>query len=161
MPPQPIDDLPLLGRDQVGGRAVDGQCRHESRVEFDGVIVRFRRWDAAIAWGTAWLVAAHNHFFVQRRNLRADGNRPVGRRWLGIGCLAPYIVHTHAKDGKRGNGEVPLGGGDVDFPKYVAALRKHGFDGFYTIEREVGEDPEADIREAVDFLKSLAVPALG
>jgi sugar phosphate isomerase/epimerase len=69
--------------------------------------------------------------------------------------LAPFIVHTHAKDGKRGNGEVPLGEGDVDFPRYIEALRSHGYDGYFTVERECGDDPEADIRNAVDFLRNL------
>jgi L-ribulose-5-phosphate 3-epimerase len=70
--------------------------------------------------------------------------------------LAPFIVHTHAKDGKKGNGEVPLGEGDVNFPKYLAAIRKAGFDGFFTIEREVGANPEADIRKALEYLKATA-----
>jgi sugar phosphate isomerase/epimerase len=69
--------------------------------------------------------------------------------------LAPFIVHTHAKDGKRGNGEVPLGEGDVDFPPYIEALRAHGYDGYFTVERECGDDPETDIRNAVDFLRTL------
>lgn len=32
-------------------------------------------------------------------------------------------------------------------------LKKTGFDGFLTIEREVGENPEADVRMAADFLR--------
>jgi L-ribulose-5-phosphate 3-epimerase len=69
--------------------------------------------------------------------------------------LVPFIVHTHAKDGKRGNGEVPLGEGDVDFPPYIEALRSHGYAGYFTVERECGDDPETDIRNAVDFLRTL------
>jgi L-ribulose-5-phosphate 3-epimerase len=77
----------------------------------------------------------------------------------GVKTLGPYIVHTHAKDalvhedGKRQ--EVPLGEGWVDFPKYVALLEEQGFDGYYAIEREVGEDPVGDITRAVRFLQSL------
>ncbi len=73
--------------------------------------------------------------------------------------LAPYIVHTHAKDGvyrsarMGGYKEVPLGKGDVNFPKYLAALREIGYDGYLTIERECGADPVADIAEAIQFLK--------
>ncbi len=74
--------------------------------------------------------------------------------------LAPYIVHTHAKDSVRGGAEVPLGSGDVDFPRYVARLQRIGYNGFYTVERECGEDPETDIREAVAFLRSLTVPPI-
>jgi sugar phosphate isomerase/epimerase len=72
-----------------------------------------------------------------------------------VTALKDYIVHTHAKDGKRGNGEVPLGEGDVDFPRYVAALRKIGFNGYYVIEREVGANPAADIARAKKFLDTL------
>ena len=89
--------------------------------------------------------------------------------------LREYIVHTHAKDGVMLNrcdpeiiyglrpapeggipapfAEVPLGTGSVDFPKYLAALHDIGFDGFLTIEREVGEDLAKDIAMAVNFLK--------
>lgn len=87
--------------------------------------------------------------------------------------LKDYIVHTHAKDGimlRRENPEViygmieaaiaseaafkevPLGEGSVDFVNYLKALDSIGYKGFLTIEREVGEDPEKDIRTAVDFL---------
>ncbi len=89
--------------------------------------------------------------------------------------LRDYIVHTHAKDGKQifykspeivyglrsddlvteGDSfiEVPLGEGSVPWDAYLAALEDIGFKGFLTIEREVGDDPEADIRKAVSFLR--------
>ncbi|MEN6315527.1 MAG: sugar phosphate isomerase/epimerase family protein [Clostridiaceae bacterium] len=88
--------------------------------------------------------------------------------------LKDYIVHTHAKDGimlRRENPEViygiieaaiqseaafrevPLGEGSVNFREYLKALDGIGYKGFLTIEREVGENPEKDIRTAVDFLK--------
>lgn len=73
--------------------------------------------------------------------------------------LRDYIVHTHAKDGvhdpaaEYGYRELPLGEGDVGFPKYLAALKDIGYRGFLTIEREVGADPAADIAHAVGFLK--------
>ena len=91
--------------------------------------------------------------------------------------LGPYIVHTHAKDGimcrktnpediyaetMHGNNktedgpaylELPLGKGGVPWDKYLNALEEEGFHGFLTIEREVGDDPTADIALAVDFLK--------
>ena len=86
-----------------------------------------------------------------------------------------YIVHTHAKDGKQiffrdpeivygikkdvivtddSFIEVPLGEGSVPFPQYLNALEEIGYNGFLTIEREVGDNPEKDIRAAVDFLKN-------
>ena len=49
--------------------------------------------------------------------------------------------------------ELPLGQGDVDFPSYLKALDDIGFTGFLTIEREVGDDPAADIALAVRFLQ--------
>lgn len=98
----------------------------------------------------------------------------------GVHTLGKYIVHTHAKDGKMVKREdpavvygwfaeggiedlrlsdyfieTPLGEGDVDFPAYLKALDAVGYEGYFTIEREVGENPEADIRKAVQFLKEL------
>ncbi len=85
--------------------------------------------------------------------------------------LKDYIVHTHAKDGihldPNSNAvgftpdggetwkELPLGTGGVPFPEYLAALNDIGYHGFLTIEREVGDNPEGDIRLAVEYLKSL------
>ncbi len=71
-----------------------------------------------------------------------------------VRALREFIVHTHAKDGLKGQPrEVALGKGDVDFPKYLSVLREVGFDGYLTIERECGDDPVADIVEAITFLK--------
>ncbi len=99
------------------------------------------------------------------------GDDPAG----AVYNLQKYIVHTHAKDGKQiffkdpeiiyglkkdviitedSFLEVPLGEGQVNWEKYLAALDDIGFKGFLTIEREVGDDPEKDIRKAVEFLKS-------
>jgi sugar phosphate isomerase/epimerase len=74
----------------------------------------------------------------------------------GVYDLQGFIVHTHAKDGngpgpKRG--EVPLGEGEVPWPRYLRALKETGYDGYLTIEREVGEDPAADIVVAATFLR--------
>ncbi|GIP32737.1 sugar phosphate isomerase/epimerase [Paenibacillus sp. J2TS4] len=49
--------------------------------------------------------------------------------------------------------EVPLGEGKVDFDAYFAALQQIGYEGYLTIEREVGDQPEVDIRKAVQFIK--------
>ena len=90
--------------------------------------------------------------------------------------LKKYIVHTHAKDGKQlfykdpeiiygmkpdvivtGDSfiEVPLGEGSVPFKEYLEALCDIGYNGFLTIEREVGDNPEEDIRTAVKFLEGM------
>jgi len=92
-----------------------------------------------------------------------------------VQTLKDYIVHTHAKDGvmlRKENPEVlygmiegeiqagqafrevPLGEGSVDFDAYLRALDSVGYHGYLTIEREVGENPEKDIRSAVNFLQS-------
>lgn len=89
--------------------------------------------------------------------------------------LKDYIVHTHAKDGRKlydknpeiiyglvpddaivtdpSFAEVPLGEGKVPFEGYLAALEEVGYRGFLTIEREVGGNPYGDIELAVSFLK--------
>ena len=75
----------------------------------------------------------------------------------GAKALADVIVHTHAKDGivhPDGRGEeVPLGEGWVDWPRYIANLLGSGYDGYFAIEREVGDNPEVDIHKAVEFLQ--------
>jgi len=77
----------------------------------------------------------------------------------GVYALAPLIVHTHAKDGiRRPDGsrqEVPVGKGQVPWESYVAALREVGYEGFFTIERESGDDPVADAIAAKRFLERL------
>ena len=91
--------------------------------------------------------------------------------------LKDYIVHTHAKDGRKLDNrdpeviyglrpgdplvtspafiELALGDGDVPFPAYLKALEEIGYKGFLTIEREVGDNPTADIEKAVSFLRGL------
>ena len=41
----------------------------------------------------------------------------------------------------------------MPWPEYLKALDDIGYKGFLTIEREVGDNPEADIRKAVSFLE--------
>jgi L-ribulose-5-phosphate 3-epimerase len=103
------------------------------------------------------------------------GDDPV----QAVYTLKDHIVHTHAKDGVQlqpcdpvkvygafADGgveglefgklfqEVPLGEGGVKWDAYLKALQDIGYTGFLTIEREVGDSPEADIRAAVQFLRS-------
>ncbi len=104
------------------------------------------------------------------------GDDPV----KGVYTLKDYIVHTHAKDGimvKQEDPavlygyfaeggiedlrlsdyfiETPLGEGKVNFQEYLKALNDISYEGFHTIEREVGENPEVDIKRAVKFLGEL------
>ena len=102
------------------------------------------------------------------------GQDPVEAVYL----LKDYIVHTHAKDGVmldknqnptevyhafavggvdalnacEGFKEKPLGDGAVDWDNYLKALKDIGYDGFLTIERECGDEPEKDIEKAVAYL---------
>ena len=98
----------------------------------------------------------------------------------GVYVLRDYIVHTHAKDGVKLSSlspgeiyrrfaeegleekwweehfrELPLGEGKVDFPRYLRALRDTGYEGFLTVEREVGDNPVEDIKKAVEYLKRI------
>ena len=68
-----------------------------------------------------------------------------------------YIYHAvHPVPEEFGNikyfEEVPLGMGSVNYPAYLKALEDIGYRGYLTIEREVGDSPEKDIKTAVDFL---------
>lgn len=97
-----------------------------------------------------------------------------------VQVLGKYIVHTHAKDGvmlKQTDPEIiydcfakggiealnvadyfletPLGDGDVDYAKYINALRGIGYDGYLTIERETGTNPIADIQSAFNTVKKI------
>lgn len=97
----------------------------------------------------------------------------------GVYTLRDSIFHTHVKDGRQlkyagpeviygffAEGgiedmrmedymlETPLGDGDVDFTAWLSALKDIGYQGYFTIEREVGSDPTADIQKAVDFLRT-------
>ena len=103
------------------------------------------------------------------------GDDPV----QAVYTLKDYIVHTHAKDGVQlqpsdpvkvygafaeGKSteidtsklfeEVPLGEGGVKWNAYLSALQEIGYTGYLTIEREVGENPEHDIRLAVQYLRA-------
>jgi len=106
------------------------------------------------------------------------GEDPVA----GVKLLKDYIIHTHVKDGIRYAPvdprevygflgfqsdetvqqliaenkkfeELPLGKGAVDFNAYFRALQEIGYTGYLTVEREVGVDPELDIRHAVEYIK--------
>ena len=51
--------------------------------------------------------------------------------------------------------EVPLGHGDIDWMKYLAALEEVEYRGWLTIERETGENRLAEVAEGVAFLRRL------
>lgn len=98
----------------------------------------------------------------------------------GVQTLGDKIVHTHAKDGVMlkqtdpaviygyfADGgiedlrmedyfkELPLGQGKVDVPAWIAALSAIDYNGYVTIEREVGANPVGDISMAVSYLREI------
>ncbi len=102
------------------------------------------------------------------------GEDPVQAVYL----LKDYIVHTHVKDGKMlkktepkiiydhfAEGgiealnitdyfiETPVGEGNVNFVEYFKALKDINYNGYLTIERETGSEPETDIKRAMDYVK--------
>jgi L-ribulose-5-phosphate 3-epimerase len=79
-----------------------------------------------------------------------------------IELLRPYVQGIHAKDGlfptnPRDLGkEVPIGKGQVDFPRIIERLKQLNYQGAVTIEREIAGPPQvADVREAKAYLEKL------
>jgi sugar phosphate isomerase/epimerase len=78
--------------------------------------------------------------------------------------VAKYVRSVHCKDGKWSDQpgitwgqEVPLGEGDVNIKAYLETLKEIGYTGPLTIEREIPQDPERQLREiggAVRLLES-------
>ena len=80
--------------------------------------------------------------------------------YASVQALGRRIVHTHAKDAHQASAsraaqEVPLGHGDIDWMKYLAALEEVEYRGWLTIERETGENRIADVAAGVAFLRRL------
>lgn len=74
--------------------------------------------------------------------------------------LSPHIMHVHATDGvydlsRRRGMEVPLGRGSVDFPALLGALEERNYRGYFTIQRDSADDPQYEIGQAVQYLRSL------
>ena len=79
-----------------------------------------------------------------------------------VRVFGKYIVDTHIKDGlfptdgQHLGKQVPVGEGLADFPKLIPMLEECGYEGPYTIEREIsGEQQIIDIRNARDYLRAL------
>ncbi len=96
-------------------------------------------------------------------------------------ALAPWIVHTHVKDGRRYRAcdpetvyaafatggikqliaetgtlfaETRVGDGDVHWPEYLKALRDNGFDGPLVIEREVSKESFGEVCRSVQYIRA-------
>jgi sugar phosphate isomerase/epimerase len=80
-----------------------------------------------------------------------------------IGTLGRHIRHVHLKDaiasddpGETWGRQVPIGTGQVDFPKFLGALDAVGYGGPLVIEQESGSRRLENIRGAIEFMRSLA-----
>ena len=76
--------------------------------------------------------------------------------------LGPWLFNVHAKDGNwptvpgQLGTETPIGQGQVNFPKFIAALKSAGFRGPLIIEREIsGPQQIADMKTAIGYLRGL------
>ena len=82
-----------------------------------------------------------------------------------VEMLGKYIRSVHLKDAKRPKikgqwgEEVVLGKGEVNIPLFLKTLKKVGYSGPMSIEREVGsqQDRFNDILQAVEYLRGLDV----
>lgn len=105
---------------------------------------------------------------IDRDNIRVNFD-PANMILYGSGepiaaleLLGEYVDGVHCKDGKgpteegKLGEEYPLGQGDVGIDKFIATLKKIGYEGPLTIEREItGEQQKKDILEAIEFLRKL------
>lgn len=82
-----------------------------------------------------------------------------------VEMLGKYIRSVHLKDANRPKikgqwgEEVVLGKGEVNIPLFLKTLKKVGYSGSMSIEREVGsqQDRFNDILQAVEYLRGLDV----
>jgi len=74
----------------------------------------------------------------------------VAGKWKTLEELGKLLGHDTAPAE-----EVPLGKGQVQWKTYIAALTDAGYSGPFVIEREVGENPVADIVHAKKFLEAI------
>lgn len=79
-----------------------------------------------------------------------------------LDVIGKYVRGVHAKDGfyptdpvELGR-EVPIGEGKVDFPRFIAGLKKLNYTGPITIEREInGPKQIEDIKKSIKYLSGL------
>jgi sugar phosphate isomerase/epimerase len=71
--------------------------------------------------------------------------------------LFPVICHIHAIN-KRNGKACGLAEGEIDYPQFIAALRKGGYKGFLSVEW-FGDDPSGVARREVAYLRGLLTPA--
>lgn len=103
-----------------------------------------------------------------RSNLRINFD-PANMILYGMGepmealrQLGPWVRSIHCKDGTWSDQpgvtwgkEVPLGEGDVNMKNYLQTLKEIGYVGPLTIEREIPQDPERQLREIEQAVRLL------
>jgi sugar phosphate isomerase/epimerase len=70
-----------------------------------------------------------------------------------IGCVQAKDARSAGPS--RMAQEVPLGHGDIDWIRFLAALEEVGYRGWLTVKRESGDSRAADVAEGVAFLRRL------
>lgn len=130
--------------------------------------------DAAAACGIMLLLETGQETAGDLRHFLEDFNHPAvgvnfdpanmllygkGDPIAAIRTLAPWIKHVHIKDattaqtpGEWGQ-EVPWGDGEVDTTEFFDTLKEVGYNGAFAIEREAGDQREADIILAAKRMK--------
>lgn len=69
--------------------------------------------------------------------------------------LGPYVAHLHAHNWRGGWGNfTTLDSGDIDFAEFLRILRRHGFDGYISLEH-TSRDPEGIARHEIAYLRRL------
>ncbi|HEX29256.1 TPA: sugar phosphate isomerase/epimerase [Candidatus Poribacteria bacterium] len=108
---------------------------------------------------------------LQVRIFESVGSKRVGSnldtmnyRWFGhdlktinhfYEIIAPYVLHTHMKDGTGSRGEyrgAALGEGEIDLHYAVKCLKEAGYDGVWCAEYEGREDPAIGYRKCYQWL---------
>lgn len=114
---------------------------------------------------------------VDRDNLKVNFD-PANMILYGTGepipalkAVGPHVRSVHCKDGTWSEqpgvtwgAEVPLGEGAVDIRRYLQTLDEIGYDGPLTIEREIPQDPDRQLKEigaAVELLRKLKSEVVG
>ncbi|OPH49293.1 xylose isomerase [Paenibacillus ferrarius] len=92
----------------------------------------------------------HTHVKDGLRLRQADPREVYGS--LGYQPMSHANIAEAAASGPYYR-ELALGEGHVDFKKYFEALEAINYTGYLTIEREVGEQPEVDIANAIAFIR--------
>jgi L-ribulose-5-phosphate 3-epimerase len=91
-------------------------------------------------------------------NLLAYG---TANPWDALDLLGPHVRAVHAKDGeypvsgREFGPERNLGEGRVNLPAVIAKLAEAGYEGALTIEREVEENWEEDVKAGKSYLEGI------